>query len=338
MKLIVVGEIKMNSVFEGKKVMVTGGLGFIGSNLTRKLVAQGADVLIVDSLIPDCGGNLFNIYDIKQKIKVNLCDLRDENSLSHLVPDQDYIFNLAGLTSHIDSMTNPFADMETNCRGQLSFLEVCRKKNPKVKIVYAGTRQIYGSPKYLPVDENHPISPPDINGINKFAGEWYHIVYNNVYDLKATSLRLTNTYGPRMLMRHSRLGFVSWFIRKAIDGEEITIYGDGKQFRDFNYVDDVVDAFLMAAASDKTNGQIFNLGGQESVSLSDFVKLLIAVCGTGRYRFVPFPEETKKIDIGNYLGDYRKIKKILGWEPKTSLREGLEQTVHYYRKNKVHYW
>jgi UDP-glucose 4-epimerase len=328
----------LQNVFEEKKVMITGGLGFIGSNLAHKLVSTGAEVTIVDSLIPDSGGNLYNVKDIERKVRINICDLRDENSMSVLVRPQDYIFNLAALTSHIDSMTNPYADMEVNCRGQLSLLEACRKNNLRAKIVYASTRQVYGAPQYLPVDEAHPVLPPDINGIHKFAGEWYHMIYHRAYGLKATSLRLTNTYGPRMLMKHNRQSFVAWFIRQAMDGEGITIYGDGKQFRDFNYIDDVTDALIRAVASEKINGEIFNLGSPEQVTLLDFVKLLIETCGTGSYRLVPFPSERKKIDIGNYRGNYRKIKEVLGWEPKVSLRDGLRQTIEFYRTHKTHYW
>lgn len=330
--------IDLEGTFEGRKVMITGGLGFIGSNLAHKLVNLGANVLIVDSLISDYGGNLFNIEDIKERIKVNISDVRDENSMNYLVKEQAYIFNLAGQVSHIDSMKDPYSDLEINCRSQLSTLQACRKNNPEVKIVFAGTRQQYGKPMYLPVDEKHLMQPTDVNGINKMAGEWYHILYNNVYGIRATSLRLTNTYGPRLLMKHSRQGFIGWFIRQAIDGETIRIFGDGKQVRDMNYVDDVVDAFLLAAASDKANGEVFNLGGRNPISLLDFVKLLFEITQTGSYEIVPFPPEKKKIDIGDYYSDFSKIKNTLGWEPKTSLREGLTKMVDYYRKYKRYYW
>jgi Nucleoside-diphosphate-sugar epimerases len=253
--------------YRGKKVMITGGLGFIGSNLARRLVEWGAEVLIVDSLIPDYGGNLFNVEGIKDKVRVNIADVRDSNSMDYLVRGHDYIFNLAGQVSHTDSMRDPYTDLEINCRSQLSLLEACRHNNPTVKIIYASTRQIYGAPDYLPVDEKHLLHPTDVNGINKMAGEWYHILYNNVYGIRATSLRLTNTYGPRQLVKHNRQGFIGWFIRLAVDGQEISVYGDGKQLRDLNYVDDVVEAFLLAGASDKPNGQVFNLGGLQPVSL-----------------------------------------------------------------------
>jgi len=326
------------SEYGGRNVMITGGLGFIGSNLAHKLVELGANVLLVDSLIPDYGGNLFNIAGIRDKVKVNIADVRDENAMNYLVRDQNYIFNLAGQVSHIDSMNDPYTDLEINCRSQLSILEACRKSNPTVKIVFAGTRQQYGKPQYLPVDEKHLMCPTDVNGINKMAGEWYHIVYNNVYGIRATSLRLTNTYGPRQLMKHNRQGFIGWFIRQAIDGKEIQIYGDGQQVRDLTYVDDVVDAFLRAAANDKTNGEVFNLGGLEPINLLELTQMLLEITGTGSYRLVPFPEEKKKIDIGDVYCDYTKVKKVLGWEPQVSLREGLKKTVRYCREYQQHYW
>lgn len=324
--------------FRDTRVLITGGLGFIGSNLARRLVQLGARVLVVDSLIPDYGGNLYNVADIRDEVTVNIADVRDESSMNYLVRGQDYIFNLAGQVSHIDSMRDPYTDLEINCRSQLSILEACRKNNPDVKIVYASTRQIYGVPDYLPVDERHLLHPTDVNGINTMAGEWYHIVYNNVYDIRACSLRLTNTYGPRQLVKHNRQGFVGWFIRQAIDGEKIKIFGTGQQRRDFTYVDDVVEAFLVAAARDDANGQVFNLGGLEPVSLVKFVQMLLELCPDASYEIVPFPEDRKRIDIGDYFGSYSKIRFALGWEPKVPLQEGLRRTVEFYRTNKQHYW
>jgi UDP-glucose 4-epimerase len=324
--------------YQGKKVMITGGLGFIGSNLAHQLVEWGADILIVDSLIPDYGGNLFNVEGIEDRVRINIADIRDRNGMDYLVRGQDYIFNLAGQVSHIDSMRDPYTDLEINCRSQLSLLEACRYNNPTVKIIYASTRQVYGAPDYLPVDERHLLHPTDVNGINKMAGEWYHILYNNVYGIRATSLRLTNTYGPRQLMKHSRQGFIGWFIRLAIDGQEITVFGDGKQVRDLNYVDDVVASFLLAGATDKANGQIFNLGGLQPVSLLEIVRILMELCPQAGYKLAPFPEDKKRIDIGDYYGDYSKIKSVLGWGPEVPLREGLAKTIDYYRHHKEHYW
>jgi UDP-glucose 4-epimerase len=324
--------------YRDKRVMITGGLGFIGSNLAHRLVDFGADVLIVDSLIPDYGGNLFNVEGIKDRVRINIADVRDASGMNYLVREQDYIFNLAGQVSHIDSMRDPYTDLEINCRSQLSLLEACRRHNPSVKVVYASTRQIYGAPDYLPVDEKHLLHPTDVNGINKMAGEWYHILYSNVYGIRATSLRLTNTYGPRQLMKHSRQGFIGWFVRLAIDGDEISVFGDGKQLRDLNYVDDVVDAFLLAGATDMVNGQVYNLGGREPVSLLQIVETLKELNPQASYKLVPFPPEKKRIDIGDYYGDYSRIRTALGWQPQVSLREGLSKTIEYYRQYKEHYW
>lgn len=323
--------------FKNAKCLITGGLGFIGSNLARRLVGLGVEVLIVDSLIPDHGGNLFNIAGIESLVKVNVADVCDKDSLTYLVQDQDYLFNLAGQTSHLDSMRDPFTDLEINCRSQLSILEACRKHNPRVKIVYASTRQLYGVPDYLPVDERHLVHPVDVNGINKVAGESYHIVYNNVYGIRACALRLTNTYGPGMRVKDGRQTFLGLWLRQLIEGREIKVFGDGSQMRDFNYVDDVVEALLLVAASEETNGQVFNLGGDHPIELRKLAKLLVEINGSGSFRLIPFPPELKAIDIGSYYGDYRKIQAAVGWRPRTSLEEGLARTLEYYRKFSKNY-
>lgn len=323
--------------YAGRRVMITGGLGFIGSNLAHQLVALGARVLLVDSLIPDYGGNLFNINGIEDKLRVNIADVRQRSSMNYLVQGQDIIFNLAGQVSHIDSMQDPYTDLEINCRSQLSLLEACRRFNPSVKVVYAGTRQVYGRPDSLPVSEAHLVRPTDVNGINKAAGEYYHLVYNNVFGVRACSLRLTNVYGPRQLIKHNRQGFIAWFIRLAIEDREIEIYGDGRQLRDFVYVADAVDAFLRAGASDAANGQVFNVGGREPIAHRDLVQLLVSIAGTGRYRFVEWPPEKKAIDIGDFYADSSLIRRTLGWEPTTRLAEGLARTVAFYRAHLPHY-
>ena len=324
--------------FKGKRVLITGGLGFIGSNLARRLVDLGAEVLIVDSLIPDYGGNLFNVADIEDRVRINIADVRDRSSMDYLVQGQDYLFNLAGQVSHLDSMRDPFTDLEINCRSQLSILESCRYNNPKVKVIFASTRQIYGAPDYLPVDERHLVHPIDVNGINKMAGEWYHIVYNDVYGVQATSLRLTNTYGPRMRVRDARQTFLGIWFRLALEGKELLIYGDGRQVRDFNYVDDVVDALLRAAVDEQANGQVYNLGGDEPINLLHLAQLVVKLAGRGSYRLVPWPESRKSIDIGDYYGDFRKILSKLGWRPRIPLEEGLRRTLAYYEEHGSHYW
>jgi UDP-glucose 4-epimerase len=323
--------------YEGKNALVTGGLGFIGSNLAHRLVGLGAKVLLVDSLIPEYGGNLFNIEGIRDEVQVNIADVRDEHGLRYLLQGQDYIFNLAGQVSHTDSMIDPYTDLEINARSQLSILEACRHGNVNANIIFASTRQIYGKPAYLPVDERHPLQPVDINGINKLAGEWYHMVYHNVYGLKTVSLRLTNTYGPRMRVKDARQTFLGWWLHQMVEGKPLQIYGDGLQVRDFNYVDDVVDAMLLVGFNDVANGQIYNLGGDDPINLKDLAEVMIDVYGRGHYEFVPFPDERKRIDIGDFYGDYRKIRSKLGWRPRTSLREGLARTLAYYEEHLAQY-
>ncbi len=328
-----------HNLFADTRCMITGGLGFIGANLAARLVELGAHVTLVDSLIPAYGGNLHNVESLdRDRLRINVADVRDEYSMNYLVQGQDYLFNLAGQTSHLDSMHDPYTDLEINCRAQLSILEACRKHNPGVRIVYASTRQIYGKPDYLPVDERHLLHPTDVNGINKMAGEWYHIVYNNVYGIKACALRLTNTYGPRMRVKDARQTFLGIWIKQLIEGEPIKVFGDGLQIRDLNYVDDVVAALLAAAATDGVNGQIFNLGADETINLRDLAQLLIELNGSGCYELIPFPPDRKTIDIGDYYGDYRLIRGRLGWYPRVSLRDGLARTLAFYREHQQFYW
>jgi UDP-glucose 4-epimerase len=323
--------------YRGRRVMVTGGLGFIGSNLAHALVALGADVLLVDSLIPDYGGNLFNIAGIEDRVRVNVADVRQQSTMNYLVRDREVVFSLAGQVSHIDSMRDPFTDLEINCRSQLTILEACRRNNPGAKVVYAGTRQVYGKPDYLPVDERHLVRPTDVNGINKVAGEYYHLVYNNVFGVRACSLRLTNIFGPRQLIRHNRQGFIGWFIRLAVEGREIQVFGDGSQMRDFVYVDDAADAFLRAGANEACNGEVFNVGGDEPISHRDLVALLLEVAGKGRVTYREWPAEKKAIDIGSFYSDSRRFRGVVGWQPSVGLREGLRRTVEFYEQHLGHY-
>ena len=320
-----------------RRVLITGGLGFIGSNLARRLVELGADVLVIDSLIPDYGGNPFNISGIENRLTVNRSDVRDESSINDLVRGQDVIFNLAGQVSHVDSMNDPYTDLEINCRSQLSLLEACRKQNPAVKIVFAGTRQVYGHPDSLPVTEDHLVRPVDVNGINKAAGEYYHLVYNDVFGIRSCSLRLTNVYGPRQLIKHNRQGFIGWFIRLAIEDREIEIFGDGSQIRDFVFVDDAADAFLRAGTSEKCNGGVYNIGGAEPINLRDLSTKLLEVAGTGRVRYVEWPSEKKAIDIGDFYADSSKFTRTVGWRPTIPLVEGLTRTVEFYREHLERY-
>jgi len=327
----------MRSFFNRKKILITGGLGFIGSNLACRLVDWGGRVTLVDSLIPEYGGNLYNIKDFKDRVTVNISDVRDRYSMEVLVQGHDFLFNLAGQTSHLDSMLDPHTDLEINCRAQLSILEACRRVNPLIKVIFASTRQVYGIPKYLPVDEKHLLYPVDVNGINKMAGEWYHIVYNNVYRIRATALRLTNTYGPRMRIKDARQTFLGIWIRRIIEGDPFEIFGDGTQIRDFNYIDDVIDAFLLAAIREEADGQVYNLGADDPVNLMDLAKLLTQIRGSGTYQVIPFPSERKVIDIGDYFADYTSVQRDLGWKPKTPLKKGLRKTLEYFTQHLTHY-
>ncbi|MBA4416987.1 MAG: NAD-dependent epimerase [Syntrophus sp. (in: bacteria)] len=325
-----------NTAFSGSNVLITGGLGFIGSSLARRLVKLGARVTLVDSLIPEYGGNLFNIDDVKDSVQVNITDVRDPHAMSYLIKGQDYLFNLAGQTSHIDSMNDPFTDLNINSAAQLSILEACRLHNLNIKIVFASTRQLYGKPEYLPVDENHTIKPVDVNGINKLSGEWYHLLYNSVYGIRTTVLRLTNTIGPRMRVKDARQTFVGVWIRLLTEGKPFEVWG-GEQLRDFTYADDAIDAFIMAAVDNKADGRVFNLGGDRVISLKDLADLLVKVNGGGDYVIQTFPEDRKRIDIGDFYADYSLIRSVLGWQPKVPLDKGLAETIEYYRKNLKHY-
>lgn len=328
----------MSSSFRGLRVLVTGGLGFIGSNLARRLVALDAgQIVLVDSLIPEYGGTLFNINGIEKDVTVNVADVRDEYSMRQLVRDKDVLFNLAGQTSHLDSMSDPYTDLEINCRAQLSILESCRRNNPAIRIVYASTRQIYGRPESLPVDERHRLQPTDVNGINKMAAESYHILYSSVYGIRTSALRLTNTYGPRMRIKDARQTFLGVWIRNLLRGEDIPIYGDGSQLRDFNYVDDAVDALLAAALSDKAVGEVFNLGAAPPLSLKELAELLIKLNESGHSTFLPFPEERRAIDIGDYYADFSKAVRLLGWQPRIAPAQGLKRTLDFYREFGEHY-
>ncbi len=317
--------------YRGRRVMITGGLGFIGSNLAHQLVTLGADVLLVDSLIPDYGGNLFNIEGITNGVRVNIADVREPSTMNCLVRDREVIFNLAGQVSHIDSMRDPYSDLEINCRSQLTLLEACRYNSPDVKVVFAGTRQIYGRPDSLPVSESQLVRPTDINGINKAAGEYYHLVYNNVFGVRACSLRLTNVYGPRQLIRHNRQGFIGWFLRLAIENRVIQIYGDGSQLRDFVFVDDAADAFLRAGADDSVNGKALNVGGARAISHRDLTSLLLSIAGSGRVEYIDWPSEKKAIDIGDFYADSSQFQQATGWSPAVPLEDGLTRTIAFYR-------
>ena len=327
----------MKNIFRNKKILITGGLGFIGSNLALKLVGLGADVFIYDALIEDLGGNKFNIKRIKNNVKVAIDNLNNQKAIEKAVKGKDFIFNLAGTLSHVDSMTDPVFDLNINCASQLFLLEACKKLNRQTKIIYSGTRNQYGRALYLPVDEKHIQEPTDINGINSMAAEKYHLLYNNIYGIRSVSLRLSNTFGPRHQMKHPKQGVLNWFIRVLMDKRKVDLYGDGTQIRDVNYIDDVVEALLISAANKKTDGQVYNLGGN-AITLKEFVEKAIAVLGYGRYKVVKFPKERKSIEIGNYVADIKKISNELGWKPNTKIEDGIKKTIEYYKEFKKYYW
>jgi UDP-glucose 4-epimerase len=321
----------------GKKILITGGLGFIGSNLARRLVHFDNIVTVVDSLIPEYGGNLRNLHDLRDKIVVNLSDVRDPFSINELIKGQDYLFNLAGQTSHLDSMENPFIDLDINAKAQLSILEACRKNNPDIRIIFASTRQIYGKPSYLPVDEKHPLHPVDINGINKIAGEQYHILYHEVHGINSSVLRLTNTYGPRMRIKDARQTFLGIWIRNLLQGLPIQVFGDGKQRRDYNFVDDVIDALILTATSDDAIGKVYNLGSPAPMSLEETASMMCALVKGSSYDLIPFPEERKAIDVGDFVCDYTSFSKALDWEPKTSFEEGISRSLNFFKGELKYY-
>jgi UDP-glucose 4-epimerase len=326
----------LETAYVGQNVLITGGLGFIGSNLARKLVELGARVTLLDNLDPETGANIFNIADIRGEVQIIEADISDEPMVKSAVAGQKYLFNLAGQLSHVGSMQDPFKDLHDNTVGQLKLLEVCRTSNPEISIVFSGTRQVYGRPKYLPVDEQHLLAPLDNNGVSKRAGEMYHLVYHHVHGMATCVLRMTNTYGPRMRIKDDRLTFIGWWTRQVLQGDEIQIYGNGSQVRDLNYVDDVVDALLHCACSPVARGKIYNVGG-EPVSLLKLARQMIDVYGSGNYAIVPFPENRKRIDIGDYYGDYSLIKSEVGWQPRVALRDGLKRLFDFYSQHKEHY-
>lgn len=316
----------------GARVLITGGAGLVGSSLARRLVHLGCNVLLVDSLSENFGGNLQNIADIRGHVALNVSDIRDRHGLRFLLKGCDFVFNLAGQTSHSDSMDAPFEDLAINCTAQLSLLETCRTVNPLVRIVFASTRQVYGRPQYLPVDEAHPVRPVDVNGVNKVAGESYHLLYHSVHGLQTTVLRMTNTYGPGMRIKDARQIFLGSWIRSLLEGAPIEVW-EGRQMRDFTYVDDAANAFIAAALSPGSVGKVLNLGGSPPISVLDLARLLLTTAGQGTFVVRAFPEARKKIDIGDYYTDDSAFRKLTGWVPETGLQEGLSSCVAYYRRH-----
>lgn len=327
-----------NLAYKGKNILITGGLGFIGSSIALKMVQLGAKVTLVDAMIPDYGGNLFNIESIKGKVTMNFSNIADVTSMNYLVRDKDYIFHCAGQVCHVMSLSDPFPDIEYNIKGTAILMEACKKNNPKVKVIKTGTRGQYGPATRLPVNEDAPTNPKGIYEISNLTAEKIMKVYNDIHGIKTVLLRLTNIYGPRSQMRHSRFGVVNWFIRQAIDSETIKIFGDGTILRDFLYIDDCVDAVLMSAISENAVGEILNVGVDKPTSFLDLIKLIIKIAKSGSCEFAEFSPERKVQEPGNFYSDINKIKKLTGWEPKTNLKDGLAKTIDYYKLYKKYYW
>jgi UDP-glucose 4-epimerase len=322
--------------YGGARAVIIGGLGLIGSAIARRLVSLDAEVLLIDSMIPEYGGNLANIAEIRDRVTVNIADIRGGYGLPPLLRGQDFLFNLAAQTSHLDSMSAPEEDLAINCTAQLQLLEVCRSVNPGITIVHAGTRQIYGRPEYLPVDERHPLRPVDVNGVNKMAGEAYHLLFRDVYGVKTRSLRLTNVYGPGMRIKDARQNFLGIWLRRVIEGEPFEVWG-GEQRRDLLYVDDAAEAFLYAAITPEAEGLALNVGGDEPYSLADLAAAIIEANGGGQYEIREFPPERKRIDIGDFLTDDSRFRGLSGWRPRISLLDGLHRSLDYYRSHLTNY-
>jgi nucleoside-diphosphate-sugar epimerase len=324
------------AAFRGAHVMITGGAGLIGSALARRLVALGAEMLLVDSMAPEAGGNLANIADISERVQLAIADIRDTAALRRLLAGQDFLFDLAGQTSHLDSMNAPEHDLAVNCTAQLQMLELCREVVPGVTIVHAGTRQIYGRPLYLPVDEAHPLRPADVNGVNKMAGEAYHLLFHDVYGINTRSLRLTNVYGPGMRIKDARQNFLGIWLRRALDGAAFEVWG-GEQRRELLYVEDAVEAFLSAALTRETAGLALNVGGGEPYTLLALAEALIRANGGGGFEHREFPAERKAIDIGDFVSDDRRFRALTGWAPQVGLDDGLARSLDYYRRHLASY-
>ncbi len=328
----------LDSYFKGKSALVTGGMGFIGSNLAIRLAHAGANVTVLDSMITDYGGNEFNLRPVEDQVRVNFCDIRDENAVNYLVRDQDYVFHLAGQVCHLMSLTNPFPDIAINITGTAIVMEALRKYNPEAIVVYTGTRGQYGSAVSFPVNEEAPTNPKGIYEISNLTAEKIIKVYNDVHQIRSVLLRLSNIYGPRSQMKHSRFGVCNWFIRLAMDNDTIQVFGDGSILRDFCYVDDTVEAILRSAVTKEAYGEIFNVGSDIPVSFLELVETIISVAKRGSWKFAEFSPERKAQEPGDFYSDISKIERIVGWRPTTTLEEGVAKTIEFYDKHRDHYW
>jgi len=322
----------------GKRVLITGGLGMLGSTIAHRLVACGAQVTIADAMLPLYGGNLFNLHGIEDRVRVNYADIRDEGAMNQLVRGQDIIFDLAAQVSYTDSQEMPLLDVDINCRGHLVVLEACRHFNPEAKVIFTGSRMQYGKTLYNPVDAKHPMLPLSIYGVHKMTGEAYCQMYFHTHGIRTVAFRIANPYGPRQQMKHSKYGIVNWFIRLAMDEETIRVFGDGQQIRDYVYVDDIAEALILSGVSEATDGEVYNLGSGVETRFIDMARMVVETVGRGKIEQVPWPDNYSSIETGDYVMDIAKVYDALGWQPKVTLAEGIERAFRYYSVYREHYW
>lgn len=328
---------ELEAFFSGKNVLVTGGTGFIGSSLSHVLVKLGANVTVVDAMLPLYGGNEFNLKGIQEQVKFVEGDIRDEKLMAELVAGKDIIYNFAAQVSYIDSKEQPFLDLDINGKGHLTVLEAVRTHAPEAKVVFSSSRMVYGKILTVPVNESHPTEPLSLYGIHKLLGEKYYQYYWNTFGIPTISVRIPNPYGPRQQMKHSKYSIVGWFVRQAMEGKSITVFGDGSQERDYLYIDDIVDAFLHLTMRGES-GEVYNIGTHERIRFGDMVDAVIESVGNGKKEFVPWPENYEKNETGNYIADTSKIQVVTGWTPQVPLKEGIKRMVDYYKEHKSHYW
>jgi UDP-glucose 4-epimerase len=324
--------------FRDRRVLITGGLGFIGSNLALRLANLGARVTLLDAMLDDHGGNLFNIRDVKERVAINFSDIRDESSLKFLIRGTDFVFHLAGQNDHVLSLTNPFLDIDINIKGTANLLEACRRHNPQVRLIYSGTRGEYGPAMMLPVNEDQAVHPRGIYELSSLTAQQLFQIYHDNHGVRSVTLRLTNTFGERAQMRHDRFGVANWFIRQALDGQTIRVFGDGSYLRDFVYVGDVVEAMLLCAVTEEAYGEVLNVGNNRAYSFRELAETIVREVDGSRWELAPFSPERGALEPGDFCSDIRKIRRIVGWSPRVCLEEGVRRTVAYYREHREHYW
>lgn len=328
----------LEKTYKDKKILITGGMGFLGSSLAHSLVGYGGKVTVLDAMLPLYGGNRFNLHGIEDMVEVINGDVRDYNLIKTIVPGKDFIFNFAGQVSYIDSGDIPYEDLDINSRAHLMILEECRHNNPEAKILYASSRMALGKITQNPVTESHPANPLSLYGVHKLTGEKYSLAYHHHYGLRTVAMRITNPYGIRQQMKHNKYSLVGWFIRLAMENREIKIFGNGDQKRDYIYVDDLVESFLRAGATGETDGELFNLGLGRSTAFCEMVHTVVETVGQGKIDYVPWPDDYERIETGDFVVDVSKLNNLIKWKPNISLSKGILTTYDYYRKYAKHYW